>query len=138
MSCELLSCGHLLAVHNFFVRRLGERERDGEGGPLPQFAGEGDFALMEGDNLRDIVESDAEAFYVMDISGRDAVEFLKDMFLVLLGYANTVIGDLKNGIVVLHQGGDDDMGLLFGIFDGVVDKIVYHVGYVQLVGKEGT
>ena len=122
----------------FLVRRLGEGKRDSEGGTLPQLAGEGDFSLVKGDNLRDIVESDAEAFYVMDISCGDAVEFLEDMFLVLLGYANTVVGDLKNGIVVLRQGGDDDMGLLFGIFDGVVDKVVYHVGYVQLVGKEGT
>lgn len=40
-------------------------------------------------------------------------------------------------MVVFGAGGDDDMWGLFGVFDGVVDKVVNHVGDVKLVGEKG-
>ena len=57
------------------------------------FAFEGDGALVEGDDLGDIVQTDAEAFDIVDIAGGDAVELFEDMLLVLFGDADAVVGD---------------------------------------------
>ena len=48
---------------------------------------------MEGDYLGDIVQTDAEAFDIVDIAGGDPVELFEDMLLVLFGDADAVVGD---------------------------------------------
>ena len=99
-------------------------------------AGEGYLAIVESHNLGDIVESDTESFHVVDVASGDAVEFLENMFLVFLGYADAVVGDLDDGETVVGMGGNVNKRSIGGVFDGVVDKIVNHVGNVQFVGKE--
>ena len=91
---------------------------------------------MQSDNLRYIVEADAKAFYVVDVAGGNSVEFLEDVFLVFFGDADAVVGNLKDGIACFGVGGDCDTRLLLGVFDGVVNEVVHHVGYVQVVGKQ--
>lgn len=69
-------------------------------------AGEGYLAIVESHNLGDIVESDAESFHVVDVAGGDAVEFLENMFLVFLGDADAVVGDLDDGETIVGMGGN--------------------------------
>lgn len=69
------------------------REGDGEGGAFAGGAVDGDGALVELDNLVHVVETDAKAFDIVYVSGRYAVETLKDMLLVFLADAQPVVGD---------------------------------------------
>ena len=72
----------------------------------------------------------------MDVACGNAVEFLEDMLLVLFGDADAVVGNLEDGKAWFGAGGDGDVWLAVGIFDGVVDEVVQHVGDVQVVGIE--
>ena len=74
------------------------REGDGEGGAFAGGAVDGDGALVELDDLIDVVEADAEAFDIVYVSGRYAVETLKDMLLVFLADAQPVVGDRDDGV----------------------------------------
>ena len=91
---------------------------------------------MQGDDLRDIVEADTESFYIVNIAGGHTVEFLEDVFLVFFRDADAVVGHLQDGVAVFGACGDGDTRLLLGVFDGVVDEVVHHVGYVQFVGEK--
>ena len=86
--------------------------------------------------MRDVVKTDAEAFYVVDIACRNTVEFLENVLLVFFGDADTVVGNFEDGKAWFGAGGDGDMGFLYRVFDGIVDKVVQHVGNVQVVGIE--
>ena len=100
---------------------LFEGQGDGEGGALAELAGEGDMSFVQGNDLGNIVEADAESFHVVYVAGRDTIEFLEDMLLILFGDADTVVGDFQDGLVALGASGDDDVRSLFGVLDGVVD-----------------
>ena len=79
---------------------------------------------MEGNNLRNVVESDAETFYVVYVACGYSVEFFEYMFLVLFGNADAVIGYFEDGKTRFSTGGDSDMRFAVGVFDGVVDEVV--------------
>lgn len=74
------------------------REGDGEGGAFTGGAVDADGALVELDDLIDVVEADAESFDIVYVSGRYAVETLKDMLLVFLADAQPVVGDRDDGV----------------------------------------
>ena len=101
-------------------RLSGQGQRYGESGTLTGLACEGDLAIVESHNLGDIVESDAESFHVVDVAGGDAVEFLENMFLVFLGNADAMVGDLDDGETIVGMGGDVNLRIVGGVFDGVV------------------
>lgn len=77
--------------------------------------------FVQGYDLGNIVEANAESLHVVYVASRDTVKFLENMLLVLFGDADTVVGDFQDGLVVLGASGDDDVRCLFGVFDGVVD-----------------
>lgn len=94
------------------------------------------MSFMQGDNLGDIVKPYSETFHVVDIAGGDTVKLFEDVLLILFGNTDAVVGHLNDGITTLGAGGDDDVRFLFGIFDGVVDKVVNHVRNVQFICKK--
>lgn len=101
---------------------------------MAEFAGEGNFAFVEGDNLRNIVEPNAKTFHIVDIACRDTVELLEDVFLVFFGNADTVVGYLEDGKAGFGTSGNGDVRLVVRVFYSVVDEVVQHIGDVQLVG----
>lgn len=80
--------------------------------------------MVEGDNLGNVVEADAEAFNVVDVAGGDAVEFFEDVFLVFFGDADAVVGDFDDGVTVDDGGRDLEEKFVGGVLDGVVDEVV--------------
>lgn len=115
----------------------GQGQLDDEGAALAGFALDADAAFVERHHLRDVAESYAEAFDVVDVAGVDAVEFFENMLLVLFRDANAIVFHAQHGPLALLAGADDEVGLAGGVLDGVVHQVVHHVGYVQLVGVEG-
>lgn len=103
---------------------------------MSEFAGERDAAFVEGNYLGDVVEADAETFDVVDIACRHSIEFFENMLLVFFGYADAIVGYFEDCTAVASECSDGYMWLAFGVFDCVVDKVVNHVGDVELVGKE--
>ena len=92
---------------------------------------------MKGYNLGDVVEPDSEAFHVVDIARGNTVELLKDVFLVLFGNADAVVCYFADGMTGFGAGSDGDMRFVVRVFDSVVDKVVQHVGDMQVVGEKG-
>lgn len=92
------------------------------------------MTVVELHYLSYVIKSDAKAFHIVDIACGDAVELLKDMFLVFLGDADAMITDAQLKLVVDDVGRDGD-GRGFGrVFDTIVNQVVYEVGEVKLVG----
>lgn len=48
---------------------LFEGQGDGEGGALSELAGEGDMSFVQGNDLGNIVEADAESLHVVYVAG---------------------------------------------------------------------
>ena len=92
---------------------------------------------MKGYNLGDVVEPDSEAFHVVYVAGGNTVEFLKDMLLVFFGNADAVVCYFADDMAGFGASGDGDMRLVVRVLNGVVDKVVRHVGYMQEKKKKG-
>lgn len=81
-------------------------------------------------DLGHVVEPNAKSFYIVHIAGRDAVELLKDVLLVLLGNADAVVADAEFEKSVYNVCAHCDLGRLGRIFDAIVNEVVDEVGKV--------
>ena len=83
----------------------------------------------------DIKKSQAETFYIVNITSRHTVEFIKNTLDMLFRNPNAVVLNTKNqaiGIGVSQWNGD--YGGIFCVFYGVVHQIVQNIGEVQFIG----
>ena len=87
-------------------------------------------------HLVDVGEAESESLDVVAIARRDAIEFVEDLFQVLLADAYAVVGNGDFDAIVsdvARRDGEKQGCFLASIFDSVVKEIENHVGEMHLV-----
>lgn len=92
-----------------------------------EFAFEFYGSMMTIDNILNVTESQSEAFYIVNIPGRNTVKFLKDFFLIGFGDANAMVFDGDNNIRFIRSGKYADVGFSGRIFYSIIKQIGYHI-----------
>ena len=94
---------------------------------------------MELGDFLDIIQTEAVTFVVVHVAGfRDTVEFVENVFDVLFGNTDSVVGDGGDDHVFFAPGADDDFGFFVTVFESVFDKVDEDAFDVRLVaGDDG-
>src|SRR5665647_1837002 len=92
-------------------------------------------AIVFVNDFLDIAETQPESFYIMGIACRHAVEFLKNVFLVFPGDANTVIRNSDGYSLAGSSGGNGDLRYTRGIFESVVDEVDKNIEEIGLIDE---
>src|SRR5665647_2945950 len=82
-----------------------------------------------------IAETQPESFYIMGIACRHTVEFLKNVFLVFPGDANTVIRNSDGYTLAVSSGGNGDLRYPRGIFESVVNEVDKNIEEIGLIDE---
>src|SRR5688500_334413 len=83
-------------------------------------------------NIADVVQSKSITFYIVYVSGRNTKKFLKYFPLISFCYSNTGITNRKNQFVGRSRQLNINASMILSIFHSIIDKIVNHVGKVNL------
>ena len=94
---------------------------------------------MEGDDLLDVGEAEAEAFHVVDVAGMHTVELVEDLLHVLFLDAKTGIADGETEAALLVPGLDIEVERLFGfaLLHGIVHQVGDGVLEVYFIDEDG-
>lgn len=97
------------------------------------------MAVVELGDFLDVIQTEAVTFVVVDVAGfGDSVKFIENVFDVLFGNADSVVGDGGDEHIFFAPGADDDVGFFVAIFECVFDEVnedAFDVGLVS--GDDG-
>ena len=71
-------------------------------------------------NIPNIKQPQSKTLDIMDIARRDSKKLFEDFFLVLFGYAYSLIGDTDFDFIAYFFGRKADIRHFFAIFDRIV------------------
>ena len=110
----------------------------GECGAFSRLALDRHVPVMFGHHVADVVQSEAEAFHVMQVAVGHAVELVEYPLLVGFADADPFVCDREGRFLRRYRPFEgDSAGFLSGIFDCITDQIAEHVIQMGTVGRYG-
>src|ERR1044071_6634731 len=100
---------------------------------VPRLAFYPHFATMFLHDRFHIAQTEPEAFYIVDITGRNAVKLFKDLFLLIARNADPVILYTKFDPIWKIFSVNANIRALRRVFDRVIEQIVDHILDVRVI-----